>query len=236
MPQCLRRIHWATVAGSTASGSSSSGRSSSPSGSSGSPRATATADRSARSSVLVIRAARQSGNRLKVRCAVGQYQRAIQHTSGIFRKYVPCRANPHPPSGCSEQRSKLAAFYPSCAAYSSRVNSIANRSCTLRGPSRYQRRRAFFLSGMTAETFSVVTQASLHALDPAKFGDGHFLRTHARPPAIPIRRHAPSLHFGATGNETTSATSTFQHELRSCGPTTFQHELRSCGPTWCSSR
>ncbi len=60
------------------------------------------------------RLARLSGNRLNVVCPVGQYQRAICVPGGSTRAYVPCRAKPQPPRGCSGQRSKLACRQPSC--------------------------------------------------------------------------------------------------------------------------
>ena len=60
------------------------------------------------------RLARQSGSRLNVVCPVGQYQREICVPGGSTRGYVPCRAKPQPPRGCSGQQSKLACRQYSC--------------------------------------------------------------------------------------------------------------------------
>jgi hypothetical protein len=43
--------------------------------------------------------AKQSGIRLIVLPAVGQYHRVMRAPSGFFRTYVPCFANPQPPPG-----------------------------------------------------------------------------------------------------------------------------------------
>src|SRR5271157_5603979 len=68
---------------------------------------------------------------------------------GSLRQYVPQRHSPHPPSGWIGQCCKVALFQARCATYCSRVNSIAKRSCTLHGPSRFQRLRAFsFLASL----------------------------------------------------------------------------------------
>lgn len=184
---CRRLIHCTPDQRPTASGVSLDGRSRSASCCSGTSASTATAACSACSSVPVIRAARQSGSKLNVVWLDGQYQRATSHGIGNFLRYVPRPENPQPPSGWFGQCSKLAVRHASCATYCTRVNSIAKRSCTLRGPSRYQRRRAFFLSGFATKTTPAAMQPST---DPAATANFPWTLRH-RP------RHA-AVHGSAT--------------------------------------
>src|SRR6266567_1019863 len=65
---------------------------------------------------------------------------------GSTRVYVVCLAKPHPPSGCSGQRSKVAASQPCWVTYCSLVSAVAWRSCTGRGSARRQPWRILFLS------------------------------------------------------------------------------------------
>src|SRR6266700_2849634 len=65
---------------------------------------------------------------------------------GSTRVYVVCLAKPHPPSGCSGQRSKVAASQPCWVTYCSLVSAVAWRSCTGCGSARRQPWRILFLS------------------------------------------------------------------------------------------
>lgn len=90
------------------------------------------------------RLAAKSGTRLKVLCAVGQYQRRIHKPSGRLRWYLPHERNPHLRCLCSGHCERLAFCHALRVTYSSLVSSDGNRSCTFfaRGPRAWVARRA----------------------------------------------------------------------------------------------